>query len=285
MIGSKIQVKSPEQIVAMRRAGLVVCRGLAAMTDAVKPGITTEELNQIGIANLKEHEATSNFLNYGAEWGYTPFPSVACLSVNDVVVHGISSDQLIMEPGDIISVDYGAIVDGWHGDAARTVFAGEPSDEAAKLSEVTYEAMWVGIAAAWTGSRVGDISAAIQGSIRAAGTFGIVKEYTGHGIGTQMHMDPDVPNWGKPHKGPRLRPGMCLAIEPIVTLGTEKTAELDDGWTVVTADGSWAAHWENTVAICSDGLWVLTEPDGGRAELEKRGIPVASLADQDPGAL
>ena len=155
---------------------------------------------------------------------------------------------------------------------------GDVSEEARTLSEVTRESMWAGIAKVVPGARIGDISAAVQASLESHdGDYGIIREYTGHGIGTEMHMDPDVPNWGRAGRGPKIVEGMVLCIEPMATLGTEVTATLDDEWTVVTVDGSWASHWENTVAVTSKGLWVLSEPDGGQAELEKRGVPFGPL--------
>lgn len=274
---TRIQTKTADQIRTMRRAGLVVAEGLERMGRAAVPGATTADLDRIGRQVLESHGATSNFLHYGADWGIQPYPGVACISVNEVVVHGIPGPRELRE-GDIVSIDYGAVVDGWHGDAARTFCVGEVSREAAALSERTRESMWAGIAAVADGARVGDISAAVQECLEsAAESYGIVRDYTGHGIGTAMHMDPEVPNWGRSGRGPRLTAGMCVCIEPMATLGEEKTAVLDDDWTVVTTDGSWAAHWENTVAITEGGLWVLTEPDGGRAELEARGVPFAPL--------
>lgn len=274
-----IEIKSTDQIVAMRRAGLVVAEALAAMGAAVRVGATTQQLDAIAREVLASNGARSSFLNYGADWGYPPYPATVCASVNQTVVHGIPNDQPFTS-GDIVSVDFGAIVDGWHGDAARTFTVGELTPEVAELVEVTRQAMWDGIAAAASAARIGDISNAIQRRAgQASQSIGIVREYTGHGIGTAMHQPPDVPNFGRPGKGPRLTPGLCLAIEPIFTLAGADTATLDDEWTVVTADGSWACHWENTVAICADGLWVLTEPDGGRAELGARGVQLSQLAD------
>ncbi len=275
---SSIELKTPDQIRAMRAAGEVVARGLRAMCEAVRPGITTAEIDQIGRRVIEQAGATSNFFNYGAEWGMTPFPAVSCISVNEMVVHGIPNDRVVNE-GDLVSIDYGAIVNGWHGDAARTCRIGSVDQIHARLDEVTKEALWKGIEAAWHGKRIGDISAAIEMTARSSGLkVGICKDFTGHGIGTQMHMEPDVPNYVSRRKGPKLKSGMVIAIEPIFTVGTDQTIDLDDEWSVVTADSSWAAHWENTVAICDDGLWVLTEEDGGYAELQARGIPLASIA-------
>ncbi len=274
----RIQLKTPDQIRQMRRAGLVVAEAHRALAEAAVPGATTGELDRLGRAVLADNGATSSFLNYGANWGYPPFPGVACISVNDEIVHGIPG-QRVLEEGDIVSIDFGAIVDGWHGDAAITCLVGKPSDEDAKLSEATRDALWAGIAAARVGGRIGDISAAIARSIRASGDYGIVRGYTGHGIGTEMHMDPDVPNLGIAGRGPKIGEGMCIAIEPMLTIGSPKTRTLDDEWTVATVDGSRAAHWEHTIAITADGIWVLTAPDGGEAELARLGGKFAPLGD------
>ncbi|MGB3956333.1 MAG: type I methionyl aminopeptidase [Brooklawnia sp.] len=278
MIARGVEVKSIEQIRLMRRAGLVVAEALAAMGEAIRPGITTAELDAIARTVLTDHNAASSFLDYGAEWGYPPYPATACISVNEGVVHGVPGNRKLAS-GDLVSIDFGAILDGWHGDAARTFCVGEVSDAAAELVERTRLAMWAGIAAAAGASRVGDISHAIElQAALASRPLGIVREYTGHGIGTAMHQPPDVPNFGRPRRGPRLSRGMCLAIEPIFTLGSPDTVTMADEWTVVTRDGSWAAHWENTVALTEDGPWVLTEPDGGRAELAARGVKISPLA-------
>jgi methionyl aminopeptidase len=269
-----IELKSLDQIKLMREAGLVVARGLEAMRSAVAPGVSTAELDSIARDVLASEGATSSFLNYG----FPPFPAVICASVNAEVVHGIPSPRTVLREGDLISIDFGAIVDGWHGDAAVTVAVGAVSAEAAALSSACEKALWDGLAAARAGGRLTDISHAVQESVRASGTFGIVTGYGGHGIGSQMHMDPHVHNTGRPGRGPHLVPGMALAVEPMVTLGVAATHELADHWTVATADGSLAAHWEHTVAILDDGPWVLTAPDGGRAELRARGIPLSALS-------
>ncbi len=273
-----IEVKTTEQIQAMRKAGLVVAEALIAMGEAVRAGVRTADLDAVARTVLADNGAVSSFLNYGAQWGIAPYPATVCISVNEVVVHGIPGDRVLAD-GDIVSVDFGAIVDGWHGDAARTFIVGGRTDpEAADLVEITRKAMWDGVAAVATAKRVGDISGAIQASADHCGRrVGIVREYTGHGIGSAMHQNPDVPNFGYARRGPRLSAGMCLAIEPIFTLGSPGTVELDDEWTAVTDDGSWAAHWENTVAITQDGIWVLTELDGGRAELAARGVVIDEL--------
>ncbi len=271
-----IQIKTPEQFGVMREAGLVVAEALAAMREAAVPGASTEELDVVARSVLAAHGATSNFL------GYHGYPATICASVNDRVVHGIPSAAEVLAEGDVISIDFGAIVDGWHGDSAITVEIGAVAPDVVSLSETTRRAMWDGIAAIRIGGHVTDISHAVESSVRRAPggeRYGIVENYGGHGIGTSMHMEPHVLNYGRPGHGPALRPGMALAIEPMLTLGDAATRELEDGWTVVTADGRAAAHWEHTVAILPDGLWVLTATDGGRAELEARGAAVASVAD------
>ena len=271
-----IQLKTPDQIRLMRRAGLVVAAGLAAMSEAAKPGVSTYELDRIARRVLAEAGALSSFLGYS---GPPPFPGVICSSRNANVVHGIPSKHDVLADGDLISLDFGAIVDGWHGDAAVTVAVGQASADALALSRACRAALWDGIAAAQAGNRLTDISHAVQASVQGAGAFGIVTGYGGHGIGTAMHMDPHILNYGKPGKGPELVAGMALAIEPMITLGSAQTRQLPDNWTVETVDGSLAAHWEHTVAVLPDGLWVLTAEDGGRAELGARGVPVSALAD------
>lgn len=272
-----IELKTVEQIRAMRVAGLVVAEGLAAMGAAAKPGATTQDLDRIGRRVLAEHSATSNFLGYGADYGLPPFPGVACISVNEVVVHGIPGTRELHE-GDIVSIDYGAIVNGWHGDGARTFAVQGIDAESRQLIDVTSQSMWAGIAQIGVGHRIGDVSHAVEESILSHGrSFGIIRDYTGHGIGTAMHQPPDIPNYGRAHRGARIVAGMCLCVEPMVTLGSDDAAELDDGWTVVTLDSTRAAHCENTVAVLPDGLWVLTEQDGGRAKLAELGVPYGGL--------
>ncbi len=266
-----VQVKTPEQVVLMRRAGLVVGRTLEALRDAVRPGISTLELDRIAEDRIRSAGAVPSFL------GYHGFPGSICTSVNEQVVHGIPGGQVLRE-GDVISIDCGAIVEGWHGDAAITVAVGPVPPEVTALMEVTEAAMWSGIAAARVGGRVGDISAAVEARVRDAGAYGIVEDYTGHGIGTEMHQPPDVPNYGT-RKGPTLVAGLALAVEPMITLGTEETVTLDDDWTVVTADGSWAAHFEHSFALTEHGAWVLTALDGGETALSALGATYGPLAD------
>jgi methionyl aminopeptidase len=245
------QIKTPAELAVMREAGLVTAAALGAAAAAVEPGITTAELD------------------------------ASCVSVNQQIVHGIPSQRQVLRAGDLVSLDCGAIVGGWHGDSALTVVVssaahdgaqprpgGPSSAQAAGLVAACEQALWRGLAAAEPGRRLSDISAAIEQSATAAGPYGIVRGYTGHGIGTRMHMDPAVPNHGRPGRGPVLREGMALAIEPMLVLGDPGTRQLADGWTVVTADGSWAAHFEHTVAITADGPWVLTAVDGGAGRLD-----------------
>jgi methionyl aminopeptidase len=250
--GPMIQLKTPEQFASMRIAGLVVARTLQVLTEAVLPGISTAELDEIAAREIRTAGAVPSFL------GYYGYPATICTSVNEVVVHGIPSRECVLKNGDIISIDCGAIVDGWHGDAAISVGVGEidPADQA--LLDACEASLWAGIVQAVTSNRLSDISWAVESSVRAAGQYGVIEEYTGHGIGTEMHMDPAVPNFGPPGCGPHLRPGMALCIEPMITRGSRFNTELDDGWTVITADGSRAAHFEHTVAITPDGPRVLT---------------------------
>ncbi|MEP6853080.1 MAG: type I methionyl aminopeptidase [bacterium] len=271
-----LELKTADQVRAMRRAGVVVADALKAMTDACAPGVSTADLDDIARQVLAEAGATSNFLGY--DIGYGPFPAVICASLNDRVVHGIPSRTEVMADGDLISIDFGAIVDGWHGDAAVTVAVGPVDEVSAGLSEACRTALWDGIAAARAGHRLGDLSASIEASVQRAGEWGIVEGFGGHGIGTAMHMDPHILNYGHAGTGIKLVGGMVLAIEPMLTAGRPDTQQLPDGWTIRTADGSRAAHWEHTVALLEDGPWVLTAPDGGRTELDARGVGLAALA-------
>jgi methionyl aminopeptidase len=258
-----IQIKTPGQLAAMREAGLVVAHALDVVTAAVEPGVSTADLDALAEREIRGAGAVPSFK------GYHGYPAVICTSVNDQIVHGIPSDRARLAAGDLVSIDCGAIVDGWHGDAARTVGVGAVSDELAGLLEACERALWRGLAQARPGRRLSDISHAVETSARASGSYGIIREYVGHGIGTEMHMDPPVPNYGRAGRGPVLVEGMALAIEPMLVLGRPQTLLLDDGWTVVTADGSWAAHFEHTVAITADGPWVLTAEDGGRSGFER----------------
>lgn len=255
-----IQVKSPEQIDRMYAAGQVVARTLAVLKEAVRPGITTAALDSIAEREIRAAGAVPSFL------GYFGYPASVCTSVNEQVVHGIPSESQVLRAGDVISIDCGAILDGWHGDSALSVGVGsiDPADQA--MLDACEASMWAGIAQAVAGKRLGDVSHAVEKSVRASGDYGLIREYTGHGIGTEMHMDPVIRNYGPPGQGPRLRAGMALAIEPMITRGGRHVAELDDGWTVVTLDGSRAAHFEHTVAITAAGPWVLTAREEEKAE-------------------
>jgi len=272
--GMTIEIKSPEQIAAMREAGLVVARTLGLVAAAVRPGVTTADLDALAEAEIRAAGAIPSFQ------GYHGYPATICTSVNDEIVHGIPSPRRSLREGDIISIDCGAIVGGWHGDAAVTVGVGAISAGDAALLQACETALWRGLAQARAGGRLGDISHAVEASVERSGRYGVVEEYTGHGIGSAMHMDPPVPNYGRAGRGPRLRPGMALAIEPMVMRGGPETVQLDDGWTVVTADGSRAAHFEHTVAITSDGPWVLTAEDGGKSGFARYpGTTEGSLGD------
>jgi methionyl aminopeptidase len=274
---SRLETKTPDQILRMRKAGLVVGQTLQLMAQTVRPGISTKQLDELAEEHIRGCGATPSFL------GYHGFTGSLCTSVNDEVVHGIPGPRVLAE-GDLISIDCGAIVDGWHGDAAISVIvggraAGRPEDLA--LIDATEDSMWAGIAALCVGESLYAVGAGVEDSIVASGErdgrdYGIVEEYVGHGIGTEMHMDPQVPNYRVRDKGPVVRSGVTVAIEPMVTLGSAETRVLEDDWTVVTADGSRAAHFEHTVAVSDEGLWVLTALDGGREQLERLGVPVAA---------
>lgn len=256
-----IQYKTPDQLAAMRTAGLLVGRTLEVLRAAVRPGVTTAALDALAEEHIRDHGGVPSFL------GYHGFPATICASVNDEIVHGIPGDRQLQE-GDVVSLDCGAVVEGWHGDAAITVAVGEVGEELRDLVAVCEEAMWRGIAAVRHGGVVADIGAAVQSFVRSRGELGIVEEYVGHGIGTEMHQEPQVPNYAhSPRRSPRLVPGLALAIEPMLTVGERHTELLDDGWTVVTRDGRSAAHFEHTVALTDVGPWVLTALDGGAARL------------------
>ena len=265
---SRIETKTPDQILRMRKAGLVVGQTLQLMAQTVRPGITTKRLDELAEEHIRGYGATPSFL------GYHGFTGSLCTSVNDEVVHGIPGSRVLAE-GDLISIDCGAIVDGWHGDAAISVIvggrdAGRPEDLA--LIDATEDSMWAGIAALGVGESLYAVGAGVEDSIVASGErdghdYGIVEEYVGHGIGTEMHMDPQVPNYRVRDKGPVVRSGVTVAIEPMVTLGSAETT-----------DQSRAAHWENTVAVTDGGLWVLTALDGGKQRLEAAGAAYAPLA-------
>jgi methionyl aminopeptidase len=253
---SAIEIKSPDQLAVMRQAGLVVAEALQAIELAARPGTTTRELDEIARDVLSTRRATSSFLGYKAH-GVIPYPGVICASINEVVVHGIPDDRVLRD-GDLLSVDFGAIVDGWNGDAAISVPVGSVAPQVAALSAATRDSLWAGLAAARVGGHLTDISHAVESTLMAAGPYGIVEEYGGHGIGSRMHMEPHILNYGPAGRGPQLVAGMALAIEPMATLGSPEVGVLSDGWTVSTMDGGWAAHWEHTVAVTDKGPWILT---------------------------
>jgi len=277
-----IEYKTPEQIEKMRAAGLVVASALAAAREAVAPGVSTADLDAIAEKVIRDAGAVPSFK------GYHGFPATICSSVNHEVVHAIPKPAAVLRDGDVISIDCGAILDGWHGDAAVTVPVGEVDRAITRMAEVAEAALWAGIATAARGlasgrGRLTDISHAVETEVRRQSRlplsdppsgerprrrYGIVTGYGGHGIGTEMHQDPHLLNHGRPGRGPKLVPGLALAIEPMLTLGSNKTAELDDEWTVVTVDGSAAVHVEHTFALLDDGVWVLTAEDGGRSRLD-----------------
>jgi methionyl aminopeptidase len=269
LLDRHLEIKTPEQIGLMRRAGLLVGETLELLRGAVKAGVTTGELDALAEDNIRSHGGVPSFLGYG----HPPFPGTICASVNDEVVHGIPGSRALVD-GDVISIDCGAIVDGWHGDAAITVAVGDVAPEVTELMRVTEEALWAGMAAARLSGRVSDISRAVETSVRSQGDYGILEDYVGHGIGTEMHMPPNVPNVAhRGDRGPKLVPGLALAVEPMVTLGSADTDVLDDEWTVVTADGSLAAHFEHTFTVTPNGAWVLTALDGGEERLTALGVP------------
>ena len=278
MIGrDRIQYKSPEQVLAMRRAGLVVGETLALLRDSAKVGMTTRDLDAVAEERIRGAGATPSFL------GYHGFPATLCVSVNDEIVHGIPGDR-VLEDGDVVSIDCGAIVEGWHGDAAISLVVGDPDPGDELLIETTEQAMWHGIAALAAGRRLHEVGSAVEdlvesraqdGGAHGPPGYGIVEEYVGHGIGTAMHQDPQVPNYRVRDKGVRVRAGLVVAIEPMLTRGSPATRVLEDDWTVVSTDASRAAHFEHTVAVADDGLWVLTALDGGREQLARLGAPYA----------
>lgn len=248
-----ITKKTPEQIGYMRAAGRVVAEIHERVREAARPGVSTAQLDHVARDVLARRGARSNFLNYHG------FPATVCTSPNDVIVHGIPRDDVVLAEGDILSVDAGAIIEGWHADAAVTFPIGDVDEESVRLMDVTRRALEEALKQAVEGNRLGDIGWAVE-SICADAGFGLVREYVGHGIGTAMHEEPQIPNYGPPGKGLRIRAGYVFAIEPMINAGTGGTRLLDDGWTVVTADGRRSAHFEHTVAVTEGGPEVLTLP-------------------------
>ncbi|NLT52994.1 MAG: type I methionyl aminopeptidase [Actinomycetales bacterium] len=280
MLGrDRIQYKTPDQVRLMRRAGVVVADALAAVRTELREGVTTKELDAVAEDVIRSAGAIPSFIGVGDP----PYPATLCVSVNDEVVHGIPGSK-VLRAGDVVSVDCGAILGGWHGDAAFTAVLPGPDgglDEAdLALARVTEEALWRGVAAAAsgaTGGRLNAIGIAVEDHV--AGRYGLVEDYGGHGIGTEMHQDPQILNYRTRDRGPRLRPGMCLAIEPMLTAGEPHVHTRADHWTVATDDGSHAAHVEHSIAVLEGGLWVLTAHDGGVEALGALGVPVTPLAD------
>ena len=267
----------------MRASGLLLAAAIEAGRSAVRPGATTLDVNDAVATVIAEGGATSNFLHYGAHGSDPGFPATICASVNEEVVHGIPSADRVLQEGDLLSIDAGCILDGWHSDSAISLHVGSaPSMEEVDLIAACNLAMWAGIAAARAGGRLGDVSFAIEESVATSARndgrrYGSVAGYGGHGIGTAMHMAPFVPNQGKRGKGPRLAAGTALAIEPMISLGKPATKELPDGWTVITRDGARAAHTEHSIAIGEDGVSVLTATDAGAAGLAQFGVVPVSL--------
>ena len=255
-----IYLKNAQQLDCMRKSGALLYEVLCRLREAIKPGMSTAELDVYAEQLIRKHKAIPSFLDYQG------YPASICASINDEVVHGIPADDVIIQNGDIISVDCGLILDGWQADSAFTVGVGEITPEARKLIDVTEESFYKGIRKAIAGNHLGDIGHAIQAHAESFG-YGVVRDLTGHGIGRDMHEDPSVPNFGRPGHGTRLRAGMTLAIEPMITAGDYHVAELEDGWTIVTEDGSMCSHYEHTIAINEHGLpellsfpgYVLTE--------------------------
>jgi methionyl aminopeptidase len=251
--------KSKDQIALMRRAGTVVAEMHEVCIRAAKPGATTLDVDRAAREVLDRRGARSNFLNYRGGAGAPPFPGVVCTSPNEVIVHGIPSDDVKLEEGDILSLDCGAIIEGWHADAAVTVPVGDIDEESKRLLEVTRASLEAAIEQVVEGNRLGDIGAAVEGVAEGAG-FSVVREYVGHGIGTAMHEEPQIPNYGPAGRGLRVKEGHVFAIEPMVNAGGPETELLDDGWTVVTRDGRRSAHFEHTIAVTDHGREVLTLP-------------------------
>jgi methionyl aminopeptidase len=246
--------KSPDEIEKMRRSGRILAATIELVLSKVRVGITTAELDEIADTYIREHGATPSFLGYG----HPPFPASICTSINDEIVHGIPSPKRAVKDGDLLKLDFGAIWEGFHSDSAVTVIVGDPpSADAEKLVRVTEDALEAGISQVKAGGRLSDIGAAVQQVAEGAG-FSVVREYVGHGIGRSMHEDPQIPNYGEPGRGPPLKPGLVVAVEPMVNVGGWETRVLADDWTVVTADGSLSAHFEHTIAVTEDGPEVLT---------------------------
>jgi len=257
--GERIAMKSRRELERMREAGRHTAEILLILREAARPGVTTAELDEIAAKELKRRGLRSPFLGY-APGGLPPYPAVLCASINEEIVHGIPGSRELKE-GDILSLDFGVELEGFHGDSAITIAIGQVSEETRRLIETTREALYEGIAQMVPGRRLSDIGHAVQTKAEGAG-FAVVRQFVGHGIGRQMHEPPQVPNYGRPGRGPRIAPGMVFAIEPMVNVGTERVRMLEDEWTAVTADGELSAHFEHTVAITEEGPEVLTAIEG-----------------------
>lgn len=247
-----IVLKTAREIELIRKACIISAEALQVAGEAVKPGVTTWEIDKIAYDFIKKQGAEPNFLHL------YDYPATACISINDEVIHGIPSKKRVIQEGDIVSIDLGAKIDGYNGDNAATFAAGEISPEAKRLCDVTEKSLYLGIEQAVAGGRIGDVASAIQRYCEDNG-YGVVREYTGHGVGAKLHEDPNVPNFGTPGRGVRLLPGMVIAIEPMITQGNKAIKQLPDGWTVKTKDGKLAAHYEHTIAITSNGPVILTK--------------------------
>jgi len=268
--------KSPDELRALVRPGLLTAASLDAVAAAVRPGVTTGELDAIAERTIRDGGGVPNFMLVP---GYR---NTVCASVNADVVHGIPGNRSL-EPGDIVSIDSGAEVEGWNGDSARTFVLDDPDRpelvaERRVLNEVTEQALWHGIAALATARHLNEVGDAVEGYVESRGTFGIIEDYVGHGIGRSMHEEPPVFNYRVKGRGPAVKPGLVVAIEPMITLGSIDTLTQDDDWTVTTVDGSVAAHWEHSVAVHDGGIWVLTAPDGGAAGLAPLGVRPVPIA-------
>ena len=273
--------KSPAEIEIMARAGRVIAHLHEVLRDAVAPGITTAQLDEISARELRAAKAVPSFKGYGGTPGRMPFPATLCTSVNDEIVHGIPSSNVTLHAGDLLKIDAGAIVDGYHADSAVTWIVGGDDAVPAEVRDLvarTRSGLWAGLAQASVGNRLGDVSAAVQSHALPHG-YGVVREYVGHGIGRALHEDPHVPNYGRPGRGPKLVEGLVIAVEPMFNFGTHETEVQADGWTVTTADGHLSSHWEHTVAITADGPRVLTarsdEPEWPLRSPER--IPTAGV--------
>ena len=249
-----IQLKNKSQIAIMREAGRITGEALALAREAVKPGVSTKEIDTLIRHHIERSGAKPSFLGYGG------FPASACISINEQVIHGIPSSKVILKEGDIVKIDVGAFYQGYHGDSAKTFAVGRVSEEAARLIDITEKCFWAGVEHIQPNARIGDVGHAIE-SLATAQGYGVVRRYVGHGVGQNLHESPDVPNYGTAGRGARVCPGMTIAVEPMICIGSGEVKELPDGWTVVTADNTLSAHYEHTVALTENGLEILTQVD------------------------